>query len=109
MNKPLLLTFAACALAMVSSAYPSWSHAQNAPGSVQEKARVQLHQRFVAADADKDGFVTLEEAKKVGMTATVKHFAQIDTTHRGKVSEDEIKTFFVKQSGERAEQPAVSG
>jgi hypothetical protein len=108
MKKPLVLTLAVCAMALFC-AYPSHSHAQNGVGGMMQKAIIQLHQRFVTADTDKDGFVTLEEAKKAGMSATVKHFDEIDTTHRGKVSEEEIKKFFIKQAGDRAQQPAVLG
>lgn len=79
--------------------------AQNGAGSALNRASKALHQKFIRADTDKDGYVTLAEAEKGNMPATAKYFSEIDTTHRGKVSEDEIKRFMVQRAAEHAKTP----
>jgi hypothetical protein len=39
------------------------------------------------------------------MPTTAKYFADIDTSHRGKVSEAEIKSFLVNRAADRAKTP----
>lgn len=78
---------------------------QNGAGAALNRASQKLDAKFAAADKDRDGYVTLEEAKNGNMTTTVKYFAEIDTTHRGKVSKDEIKHFMIQRASEHAATP----
>lgn len=51
-----------------------------------------LTARFAAADKNKDGKLTLEEAK-AGMPRVAKGFSQIDSAHRGFVTLEQIRAF----------------
>lgn len=76
------------ALALMASACaqtaPAAQHAQQ-----MQQARVQLHQRFVAADKDGNGQLTRAEAQ-AGMPRVHSAFDLIDTTRKGYVTEAEI-------------------
>lgn len=98
--KPTLLV-----IAIALAALPVASPAQTGLGSLTRKAEMQLHQKFLRADKDKDGFVTKDEATAGNMPTTVEHFDEIDADHRGKVSEKEIQQFLLKKAGERAARP----
>jgi len=84
---------------------PLAATAQTGAGARLDYATKQLHNKFVLADKDKDGFVTKEEAEAGNMQATAKNFDQIDTTKRGKVSEKEIQQFMLNRMAERAKAP----
>lgn len=76
--------------------------AQTSMGSAATYAAKQLHQKFLRADKDKDGFLTREEAEAGSMPTTAKNFDRIDTTGRGKVSEKEIQTYLLQRAGDKA-------
>ena len=99
------LTILAWAVAASLTVASSPALAQNGAGAALDRATKALHQKFVRADTDKDGFVTLAEAEKGGMPTTAKYFSQIDTTHRGKVSEEEIKRFMVQRASRQNSEP----
>jgi hypothetical protein len=101
-RRPSLVTFAASVLLAALSFH---ALAQNGAGATLDRATRMLHQKFVTADVDKDGFLTKEEADKGSMPTTAKYFADIDTSHRGKVSEAEIKSFLVNRAADRAKTP----
>lgn len=101
-RRPSLVTFAASVLLAALSFH---ALAQNGAGATLDRATRMLHQKFVTADVDKDGFLTKEEADKGSMPTTTKYFADIDTSHRGKVSEAEIKSFLVNRAADRAKTP----
>jgi uncharacterized protein YcbK (DUF882 family) len=62
-------------------------------------AQVQkLHARFDAADTDHDGKLTLAEAQ-TGMPRVAKAFDQIDTTHTGTITFDQLIAFIQTQRG----------
>lgn len=99
-RKPTVLS-----LCIAIGALPIVAPAQTGLGSIARKAEMQLHQKFLHADQDKDGFVTKDEAKAGNMPTTAEHFDEIDSTHRGKVSEKEIQHFLLQKAGERAAKP----
>lgn len=101
--KPLLMIHVAALFAL-----PFAVSAQTGLGSVARKAEIQLHQKFLHADKDKDGFLTKDEAQDGEMPMTAAHFDDIDVTHRGKVSEKEIQRFLMQKAGERAARPPGS-
>jgi len=99
------LTILAWAVATSLTVASSPALAQNGAGAALDRATKALHQKFVRADTDKDGFVTLAEAEKGGMPTTAKYFSEIDATHRGKVSEEEIRRFMVQRAADHAKTP----
>jgi hypothetical protein len=96
---------ALCAAALFT--LPFAALAQTGAGSAARYAEQQLHQKFLRADKDKDGFLTQAEAKAGNMPTTAEHFAEIDTTQRGKVSEKEIQQFLLKRAVDKSN--AASG
>jgi Ca2+-binding EF-hand superfamily protein len=54
-----------------------------------ERLAAEARERFAAADADEDGLLTREEAAH-GMPRVAGHFDEIDATHAGKVSLEQI-------------------
>ncbi|MFS2036386.1 hypothetical protein ACEN8I_20355 [Polaromonas sp. CT11-55] len=65
-----------------------------------EKARTELQKRFDAADTNKDGKLTREEAQ-AKMPKVYKNFDAIDTHHTGTISLADIETFVVSKKGSR--------
>lgn len=57
-----------------------------------KKLNATITERFAKADGDKDGTITLEEAKK-GMPRVAEDFTAIDTAGSGKVTAEQIKTY----------------
>jgi Ca2+-binding EF-hand superfamily protein len=53
---------------------------------------MELQKRFVAADANGDGKLTKDEAKK-GMPFVYKHFDEIDTAKKGEITMADIAAF----------------
>ncbi|EJL80618.1 hypothetical protein PMI15_03748 [Polaromonas sp. CF318] len=76
------------------------AHAQSANAARLEKARTELQKRFDAADTNKDGKLTREEAQ-AKMPKVYKNFDAIDTGHSGAVSLADIETFVVSKKGSR--------
>lgn len=56
-----------------------------------------IEQRFAQADTNHDGKLTLEEAKS-GMSLIAPFFNDIDASHKGYVTLDQIKDFAKKQA-----------
>lgn len=65
-----------------------------------EKARTELQKRFDAADTNKDGKLTREEAQ-AKMPKVYKNFDAIDAGHAGTISLADIETFVVSKKGSR--------
>lgn len=84
-----------CTLALTATA-----HAQAPNAARLEKARGELQKRFEAADANKDGKLTREEAQ-AKMPHIYKNFDMIDTGHTGAISLADIETFLVSKKGSR--------
>jgi hypothetical protein len=99
------MTFLKLTLLSVLAVAPFQVAAQNGAGATLDRATRMLHQKFIAADIDKDGLLTKEEAEKGNMPTTAKYFDEIDTSHRGKVSENDIKRFFAQRAAERSQTP----
>ena len=57
-----------------------------------EKAGAKIREKFDAADADHDGFLSRDEAAK-GMPRVMKHFDEIDANHDGKLSMQELAQY----------------
>jgi EF hand len=80
------------------------AHAQAAPTARtpnperMEKARNELQKRFEAADTNKDGKLSAQEAR-AGMPMVSKNFDTIDTAHTGTISLSDIETFIVSRKG----------
>lgn len=62
----------------------------------QDARMQQLQSRFEAADANHDGKLTKAEAQ-AGMPLVAKHFDEIDATHKGYVTLDDITQFAAKR------------
>jgi Ca2+-binding EF-hand superfamily protein len=54
--------------------------------------RPEAAQRWKAADTDKDGAISKQEAEAAKMLRLVKNFDQIDTNKDGKVTREEMRT-----------------
>jgi len=65
-----------------------------------EKARTELQKRFEAADANRDGKLTREEAQ-AKMPRIYKSFDAIDAGHTGAISLADIESFLVSKKGSR--------
>lgn len=65
-----------------------------------EKARTELQKRFEAADANRDGKLTREEAQ-AKMPRVYKNFDAIDAGHTGAISQADIETFLASKKGSR--------
>ena len=76
------------------------TQAQSPNAARLEKARTELQKRFDAADTNKDGKLTREEAQ-AKMPKVYKNFDAIDTHHTGAVSLADIETFVVSKKGSR--------
>lgn len=70
------------------------AHAQT-PTANQQKQISEAQERFVAADKNADGKLTLEEAK-AGMPRIGSNFKRIDTNQDGFVTLEEIKVMILK-------------
>jgi EF hand len=57
-----------------------------------QQMRAKMTERFAAADVNHDGKLTREEAE-AKMPMVAKNFDQIDTTHKGYVTLDDIQAF----------------
>ena len=68
--------------------------------SRQERLAQKLQSRFSAADTNKDGLLSAEEAK-AGMPFVSRHFAEIDTGSKGSLSQDDIRAFLLEQAASR--------
>jgi len=85
MNKSFIpLCTAAALLLMNGSAF--------AADARMAKLEEQVNSRFAAADANHDGQLTQVEAKDK-MPRVYAHFDEIDTTHKGYVTLDEVKAY----------------
>lgn len=76
-----MVALAAVALALTPAAY----------AQTYDMALSQLTSRFKAADKNRDGKLSLQEAKDGGMTRVVANFATIDTDKDGYVTFAQIK------------------
>jgi len=74
------------------------AHAQQANRAQQFQAK--LAERFGAADQDKDGWITRAEAD-AGMPFVARHFDQIDTQSKGRLSQDDIVAYIASRAAER--------
>jgi hypothetical protein len=76
------------------------AHAQAPNAARMEKARTELQKRFDAADTNKDGKLTREEAQ-TKMPKVYKNFDAIDASHAGAISLADIETFVMSKKGSR--------
>lgn len=56
------------------------------------KINAEMSKRFTKSDADQDGSLTLDEAKK-GMPRVAKNFSKIDSAGAGKVTLEQIQSY----------------
>ena len=66
------------------------------PAFAQDARMQQLQSRFEAADTNHDGKLTKAEAQ-AGMPRVAKNFDQIDATHKGYVTLDDIAQYAAKR------------
>lgn len=89
--------------AMIMAALLAPAIAAAAPQTDTSSPRVQrmmqmLEQKFDAADVNHDGKLTLAEAQ-AGMPRIAQHFADIDTSHLGYITLDQIKAYVASHAG----------
>lgn len=60
------------------------------PQKCREEAKARFEQRFRKADADGNGMLSRDEARK-GMRKLAGHFDEIDANHDGQIARDEIQ------------------
>lgn len=61
--------------------------------SVQDRALKKLQTKFSEADTDNAGSVTKAQAQKAGFGFVANNFEQIDISHAGRVTFDNVKSF----------------
>ena len=81
-------------------AWGTAAHAQAPNAGRLEKARSELQKRFDAADTNKDGKLTRQEAQ-AKMPKVYKNFDAIDASHAGSISLADIETFVASKKGSR--------
>jgi Ca2+-binding EF-hand superfamily protein len=59
-----------------------------------------LKKRFDDADQDGNGTLSRDEARKAGLGFVDKNFDHIDTTQRGSISFDDLKTYLIQRREE---------
>jgi Ca2+-binding EF-hand superfamily protein len=64
-------------------------------------AAQKLHEKFDAADTNRDGYLSRDEAAK-GMPRAAAVFDEIDTDHDGRLTRAEITAYLVKTRAARA-------
>lgn len=80
-----------------------------------KKARKQARkhrgeERFSKADTDHDGSLTRDEAEKGGLKRIAQNFDAIDANKDGKVSKDELRTYYRARMEERRQgKPGTGG
>jgi Ca2+-binding EF-hand superfamily protein len=98
------VSFPAAALLAIALAVPATaSFAQAASAERAQKMQGELKKRFEAADANGDGQLTKEEAKKMPMV--YKHFDEIDTAKKGSVTMADIAAFAKAQHDAKKSAP----
>jgi EF hand len=88
-------TTALLALALIASSGAAF--AQNGAGAMATQLD-RMAKNFTAADKDKDGQLSKDEAGAGKTPFIAKHFDQIDANHDGKVSKEEIGDFLRAQA-----------
>jgi len=70
---------------------------------------VSMAQKFASANTTHDGHLTAEQAKG-GYPAVARHFAEIDATKKGYITEDDIRTWEKAERERRhaTQQPAAT-
>ncbi|MCZ8255717.1 MAG: EF-hand domain-containing protein [Polaromonas sp.] len=94
-SSSLRTPFILCALVLATTA-----QAQAANPARLEKARSELQKRFEAADTNKDGKLTREEAQ-AKMPRVYKNYDAIDASRGGAISLADIEAFLVSKKGSR--------
>lgn len=70
-----------------------------AGAALRAQALEKLEAQFNAADADNDGQLTPDEAKRFGFVA--RHFDAIDIAGRGAITFEELRTYLARAKAER--------
>jgi hypothetical protein len=98
---PILFVFGVC----VSAPLPV--SAQNGLGSIVDTVS-KMDTNFDAADRNRDGLLSKDEAKAGHVAFVVRNFDAIDTTKRGLVSKDDVHAFIRNWLMRRQPTPASS-
>ena len=98
MNQPTRLLLAA-ALASSLGAASAQEAAQDTRAARAEKRLAEFDQRFDAADTNRDGKLSREEA--AALPRLVKHFDAIDSAKTGFVTKEQVAAMMKKQIAER--------
>jgi Ca2+-binding EF-hand superfamily protein len=99
MKAKIMFTTVACAMGFGMSLVADPALAQEVGGSNQRLEH--LMERFHRADANNDGHLTREEARK-GLPRVYAHFSEIDTANKGYVTLEQITTWLEAHPGPRA-------
>ncbi|MES2127640.1 MAG: EF-hand domain-containing protein [Pseudomonadota bacterium] len=74
---------------------PSATTPAPAGSALREQALQKLKRRFEQADLDASGSLTRAEAEKAGLGFVARHFDEIDSAQRGKVSFDDLRRYLL--------------
>ncbi len=74
--------------------------ASSGPILLRYQAMQKLRKRFDAADADGDGMLIRDEARKAGLGFIDKNFDHIDSAQRGNVSFDDLNAWIIQRREE---------
>ena len=91
-------THALLALALVAGSTAVLAQATASPQPQQMRAKIA--ERFATADVNHDGKLTRAEAES-GMPMVAKNFDQIDKSHKGYVTLDDIKAYSQARMADR--------
>lgn len=71
-----------------------------AGAALRAQALRKLQQRFDAADLDRNGEITREEARRSGLGYVENNFGRIDRAGRGSVNFGDVRGFMTERAGE---------
>jgi len=92
-------------LALLLGSATAFAQTAAAPEATQMRGKVA--ERFAAADANHDGKLTREEAD-TKMPMVARNFDQIDKTHRGYVTLEDIQAYAKEKSAQRRAVPPAT-
>ncbi len=65
-------------------------------------------ERFRAANTTNDGRLTLQQAEAAGLIPVVRHFGELDSSNKGYITLQDIRSYIQRMRAMRAQAPSVT-